>query len=385
MPRKVEKTRAGGTKTEKGYLGHIVSVLRAGTKRWGPKWTVMNDGRVKRLNPQSGKEAFGNTCQVCNEWFFMKDLKADHIENVGRYLDRTDINTFMSTLGKYAVAMFCEAEGLQRICIECHTNIKTPEDKETTKKLQGIRKLYPYEESSYRNMLSRCNNPNATGYKYYGGRGIKVCQRWQDDFYNFLHDMGRRPDRHSLDRLDYDGDYTKENCRWATWQEQARNTTRNHVISYRGVSKSVCEWSEELNIKSNTIIYRLRRGWPVAEALEKEDRICPYAIKFEETGESYRGRLTEEDIAVIEKEISKGTSQADLAERFQIDNSNISRLLTKMGIEQPEKPNKLKENVFKLLKQGLTAAVIAKQLQCSLSSVHTYKRLFKKIERRTEE
>jgi hypothetical protein len=72
-------------------------------------------------------------------------------------------------------------------------------------------------------MLSRCNNPNATSYVDYGGRGISVCERWSE-FQNFLDDMGERPSKaYSIDRIDVNGNYTPENCKWATATEQTRN------------------------------------------------------------------------------------------------------------------------------------------------------------------
>ena len=79
---------------------------------------------------------------------------------------------------------------------------------------------------SWYNMKSRCNNPNANDYKYWGGRGISVCLRWES-FANFLDDMGERPEGLTLDRVDNDGDYEPGNCRWATWKEQRANRRTN--------------------------------------------------------------------------------------------------------------------------------------------------------------
>lgn len=76
--------------------------------------------------------------------------------------------------------------------------------------------------NSWAGMLNRCTNPNATRWNYYGGRGITVCVRWRD-FENFLKDMGTRPEGHTLDRIDPNGNYEPGNCRWATWHDQRVN------------------------------------------------------------------------------------------------------------------------------------------------------------------
>jgi hypothetical protein len=109
-------------------------------------------------------------------------------------------------------------------------------------------------------MLDRCRNPNHVKYARYGGRGIKVCRRWWK-FENFYADMGDPPPGTSLGRIDNDGDYCPENCRWETPQQQGRNTISNRVLTVNGVSKLVIEWAEEMNVNPVTLYMRLHRGW----------------------------------------------------------------------------------------------------------------------------
>src|SRR5262252_5541228 len=89
---------------------------------------------------------------------------------------------------------------------------------------------------------ARCSNPKTAGFAYYGGRGIRVCSRW-DLFENFLADMGERPwPRASIERIDVDGDYTPSNCRWATPLEQGANKRNNAKLTFNGETLHIAEW-----------------------------------------------------------------------------------------------------------------------------------------------
>lgn len=116
-------------------------------------------------------------------------------------------------------------------------------------------------------MIARCTNATNPAYGNYGGRGILVCERWLM-FENFIADMGQRPsDKHSIDRIDNNGNYEPKNCRWATKKEQCNNTRSNRVLVLDGKAKTMTQWAEELGLSRETIRGRLRRGATVERAL----------------------------------------------------------------------------------------------------------------------
>lgn len=115
-------------------------------------------------------------------------------------------------------------------------------------------------------MVQRCTNPKNECWSNYGGRGIKVCDRWRS-FEQFLQDMGKRPNRRmTLERICNDGDYEPGNCQWATRVTQNRNTRRNKLIEFNGESRPLTEWAERLGLPYEMVRARLRRGWSVMRA-----------------------------------------------------------------------------------------------------------------------
>lgn len=123
---------------------------------------------------------------------------------------------------------------------------------------------------AWQRMHQRCGNPRNDRWKWYGGRGIKVCQRWKF-FVNFLADMGDAPTRkHSIDRIDSNGNYEKTNCRWSTVSEQMANRRQrsNSVfLTFQGETLSVTDWALKLNIKRFTLYGRVRAGWKTEHVL----------------------------------------------------------------------------------------------------------------------
>lgn len=114
---------------------------------------------------------------------------------------------------------------------------------------------------------SRCSNPKDKAYPNYGGRGITVCERWSD-FQNFLHDMGERPSKkHSVDRINNDGNYEPGNCRWATAKQQVRNTRRTIYITIDGRTLPASEWCELESLDYDAFFYRYQQGWGDEECI----------------------------------------------------------------------------------------------------------------------
>ena len=311
----MSKPYNNGEWTEARFRSFIVSALRSATGRWGPKQICIKNARVARgkykcegcgvVGPATLPPKEGNKRRI-------KNIVADHI------LPVVDPRVGFTTYDEWVERCFVEVNGYQALCNDCHVHIKTKKEREVATKVNALKKTNQSEYQSWVNMLYRCNNKKATGYEHYGGRGIRVCDEWLD-FEVFLQDMGARPSDTSIDRIDVDGDYALGNCRWATRRQQALNRGNNHHISHKGVCKTVSEWAEDLGIKQNTLLYRIRRGWSKDEYLKKNTREPPSTSRIDDD--------TWKEVAAMRLQ---GVGVVELGNLFNIDSSQISRKTNKL-------------------------------------------------------
>lgn len=123
------------------------------------------------------------------------------------------------------------------------------------------------EYRSWSNAKNRCYNPNNRSYARYGERGIRMCEKWINDFEAFLADMGPRPSaNHSIDRIDVNGSYEPTNCRWADRRTQSRNRTSNRMVVFKGIEMPAAEVPRSVRVPYQTFLHRLDRGWSAEQA-----------------------------------------------------------------------------------------------------------------------
>ena len=136
------------------------------------------------------------------------------------------------------------------------------------------------EYKAWQHLKHRCMKPSDPAYCHYGGRGIVVCEQWLNSFQNFIADMGLKPTPdHSIDRVDNDGPYSPENCRWATCIEQANNRRKasrykpaTYILEHAGAQRTLMEWSIHTGIKYSTLLARVKGGWPYEKVLTQPVR-----------------------------------------------------------------------------------------------------------------
>lgn len=142
--------------------------------------------------------------------------------------------------------------------------MSTPEQKQKLREARrktSVRRIWA-------KMIYRCSNPKDPSYRLYGARGIRVCERWMA-FECFAEDMGPRPSmRHSVERKNNNEGYCPDNCKWATYAEQARNTRRTHLLTFNGKTQCMADWALEMGITTSLLSMRInRQGWTTEKAL----------------------------------------------------------------------------------------------------------------------
>jgi hypothetical protein len=166
-------------------------------------------------------------------------------------------------------------------------------------------------------MRGRCNTPTNRNFPAYGGRGISVCKEWGS--YEAFREWALSncySDALTLDRIDNDGNYEPNNCRWATYSQQARNTRRNIVISYGGEALPLVAWAERTGLPYAMLRSRYRMGWKAAEILGKVPRVPP--------ARRHPGRKIGEREAIAIKESS--LSGVELSKRYGVSRALVSKI-----------------------------------------------------------
>jgi hypothetical protein len=168
----------------------------------------------------------------------------------------------------------------------------------------------------WRAMHNRCYNSNVKCYGDYGGRGIFVDEKWhsKEGFAAFLKDMGQRPQGATLDRIDNNGPYSKDNCRWATRDEQANNKRNNRWITANGKTQTMAQWAKELGCNPSNIIYRLRTGMSPEEAVTKPIADRP------------NSKLTEDDARYVKENYPVLTS-SQLAVKLGVSKKTVLNII----------------------------------------------------------
>lgn len=196
---------------------------------------------------------------------------------------------------------------------------------ETRRKIGNFHcKIHP-EYSVWIGIKKRCFKKDYPDYHLYGGRGIAICKQWAADFETFFRDMGPRPSpKHSIDRIDNDGNYEPGNCRWATPKEQNYNRRVNRFVTIGGVTRRISDWCQMFGITPRIANSRIvRYGWDEIRAITtpvmKADRM---------SGESNPShKLSSSDVIEIRRLVASGKSKTSVAKQFAIHFSSVKRIV----------------------------------------------------------
>ena len=244
-------------------------------------WKVLGKSDAKRTSYlcrcKCGKEKvvrrdmlLGGTSKSCG--CYMKEVAYNRRINLsGRKFGRLTVIKMIENTGKLKSPFLCKCDCGNKViatqnsltvghvkscgCIGIERMSHLAKDTLTT---HGM--AYTPEYRCWCHILSRCGNPNVPSYCNYGGRGITVCDRWKESFSNFYEDMGDRPEGTTLDRIDVNGNYCKENCRWATIEQQSNNKRTNVFINYNGERLTLTQVARKMGISPKILFHRWERG-----------------------------------------------------------------------------------------------------------------------------
>ena len=195
--------------------------------------------------------------------------KVGRLEVVKRVANRVEKNSIRA-------CWLCRCSCGNEIILTGHTLSKAMNNTGGTRSCGCLAKEKPIKHGmcgkpvykSWHMMLQRCTNKNNAAYKSYGARGISVCEEWRD-FTKFLADMGNPDKGMTIDRIDVNGNYCKENCKWSTMKEQSNNRRTNVFITYKGEKKTLAEWADFTNLGKACLSNRLNSGWTIERALNE--------------------------------------------------------------------------------------------------------------------
>lgn len=242
-------------------FGLLLVISQAGKNKHGqPKWLCQcSCGKTKVIQHELLVKNANNSCRC----------KSREVNNlIGQRFERLVVISFAERNRHNQPQWLCQCDCREQVVVRgCSLTSKNTRScgclAKDTATTHGMTKTTTYR--SWSNMIARCTNPTDSEWQRYGGRGIIVDVRWLN-FENFLEDMGQRPEGSSLDRLDPNGDYCLQNCRWATPTEQANNRRNSRLITFGGVTKTLAQWAAQLGINPTTLSYRIQAGWPIEQA-----------------------------------------------------------------------------------------------------------------------
>jgi hypothetical protein len=242
-------------------FGLLLVIGQAGKNKHGqPKWLCQCDcGKTKVVLHEMLVKSTNNSCRC----------KRREVKNLlGQRFGRLVVVSLAERNRHHQPQWLCQCDCGQSVIIR-GCSLTSQNTRSCGCLLREVKVKHGMSQSptyqSWSNMIARCTYPNDSEWQRYGGRGIKVGERWLN-FENFLLDMGQRPEGTTLDRLDPNADYCSQNCRWATPTEQANNRRNSHFLTFDGVTKTLSEWATVLGINRTTLSYRLKMGWSLEQA-----------------------------------------------------------------------------------------------------------------------